>query len=288
MLLALRPHDHRLTEGLPAGPLKKIHCGRTEQERRLLLALPWWIALSIDATIHMNTHRASAAAPRPKGAAIEPTWWRKETHEATDLEPWRQAPALLIHLQKLAAVFTFLELEVEERLDDQATVTRKWPLTVERRWDGADPSIFRDYKFDDNIARDDVWDQEVFNSIWRRASVDRGSAFPNLLFFLVYAYLVEWENFENRPRPKFFSACARLPRWPCCRRRQVKQCTSCSTCRGSRHCHVSSQRRWPGCQAARTAKLSGLMSATLARATAIFCSRKKKRKKSLNIVTLPL
>ena len=27
-------------------------------------------------------------------------------------------------------------------------------------------------------------------------------------------YLVERENFENRPRPKFFSACARLPRWP--------------------------------------------------------------------------
>ena len=33
-----------------------------------------------------------------------------------------------------------------------------------------------------------------------------------LLFFLVYAYLVERENFENRPRPKFFSARARLPR----------------------------------------------------------------------------
>ena len=60
-----------------------------------------------------------------------------------------------------------------------------------------------------------MWDQEVFNSIWRRGSVDRGSAFPNLLFFLVYANLVERENFENRPRPKFFSACARLPRWPC-------------------------------------------------------------------------
>ena len=50
-------------------------------------------------------------------------------------------------------------------------------MTVERRWDGAEPSIFRDYKFDDNDARDDVWDQEVVNSIWRRASVDRGSAF---------------------------------------------------------------------------------------------------------------
>ena len=34
------------------------------------------------------------------------------------------------------------------------------------------------------------------------------------LFFLVYTYLVEWVNFENRPRPKFFSARARLPRWP--------------------------------------------------------------------------
>ena len=60
-----------------------------------------------------------------------------------------------------------------------------------------------------------MWDQEVVNSIWRRASVDRGSVFPNLLFFLVYAYLVKQENFENRPRPKFFSARARLPRWPC-------------------------------------------------------------------------
>ena len=47
---------------------------------------------------------------------------------------------------------------------------------------------------------------------------------------------------------------------------------------GSRLCHVSSQRRWPGCQAARTAKRSGLMSATLARAPAIFCSRKKSAK----------
>ena len=34
------------------------------------------------------------------------------------------------------------------------------------------------------------------------------------LFFLVYTYLVEWVKFENRPRPKFFSARARLPRWP--------------------------------------------------------------------------
>ena len=37
---------------------------------------------------------------------------------------------------------------------------------------------------------------------FRRGSVDRGSAFPNLLFFLVNANLVERENFENRPRPK--------------------------------------------------------------------------------------
>ena len=81
-------------------------------------------------------------------------------------------------------------------------------VTVERRWDGAEPSIFRDYKIDDNDAHDDVWDQEVVNSIWRRGSVDRGSAFPNLLFSLVYANLTERENFENRPRPKFFSACA--------------------------------------------------------------------------------
>ena len=90
-----------------------------------------------------------------------------------------------------------------------------WKVTVERHWDGAESSIFRDYKFDDSDASDDVWDQEVVNSIWRRGSVDRGSAFPNLLFFLVYAYLVKQENFENRPRPKFFSARARLPRWPC-------------------------------------------------------------------------
>ena len=33
-----------------------------------------------------------------------------------------------------------------------------------------------------------------------------------VLFFLVYANLVERENFENRPRNKIFSACARLPR----------------------------------------------------------------------------
>ena len=80
-------------------------------------------------------------------------------------------------------------------------------------------TIFRHYNFDDNDARDDVWDQEVVNSIWRRASVDRGSAFPNLHFFLVNAYLIEQENFENRPRPKFFStrACKAPPltvRWP--------------------------------------------------------------------------
>ena len=89
-----------------------------------------------------------------------------------------------------------------------------WKVTVERRWDGAESSIFRDYKFDDNDARDDVWDQEVVNSIWRRGSVDWGSAFPNLLFFLVHANLVERENFENRPLPKFSSSsalCKALP-----------------------------------------------------------------------------
>ena len=61
----------------------------------------------------------------------------------------------------------------------------------------------------------------------------------------------------------------------------VNMWSSATTARlvvGSRHCHVSSQRRWPGCEAAWTAKLSGLMSATLARATAIFCSRKKSAK----------
>ena len=41
-------------------------------------------------------------------------------------------------------------------------------VTVERRWDGAEPSIFRDYKLDDNDASDDVWDQEVDNTtrVW--------------------------------------------------------------------------------------------------------------------------
>ena len=43
----------------------------------------------------------------------------------SELEPRRQVPALLVQLQKLAAVVTFLELEVEERLDDQATVSSK-------------------------------------------------------------------------------------------------------------------------------------------------------------------
>ena len=43
MLLALR--SVRMTTDLPerlhaGGPPEKIHCGRTEQERRLLLALP--------------------------------------------------------------------------------------------------------------------------------------------------------------------------------------------------------------------------------------------------------
>ena len=131
----------------------------------------------------------------------------------SELEPWRQAPALPVHLQKLATVFTFRWTWSWRKAWRPGYSFKQ--VTVERRWDGAEPSIFRDYKLDDNDARDDVWDQEVFNSIWRRGSVDRGSAFPNLLFFLVYAYLVEWENFENRPRPKFFSACARLPRWPC-------------------------------------------------------------------------
>ena len=79
------PQTYLVTAG---GPPEKKHCGRTEQERRLLLALPWWynlkaIALSIDATIQMNTHRASAAAPRPKGAANE-TNLMKETKETHD------------------------------------------------------------------------------------------------------------------------------------------------------------------------------------------------------------
>ena len=129
------PQTYRGTAG---GPPEKIHCDRTEQERRLLFALPWWyqaIALSIDATIQMNTHRASAAAPRPKGAANEPTWWRKETHEAkiklrTRTVTASTSTSSLVHQQKLAAVFTFLELEVGERLDDQATVSSKWPLSV--------------------------------------------------------------------------------------------------------------------------------------------------------------
>ena len=195
----------RITTDLPGDFRQapwKIHCGRTEQERRLLLALPWWykaIALPIDATIQMNSHRASAAAPRPKGAENEPTRWRKETHDWT----------------RTVTASTSTSTEASSHFNVPLTWSwrKVWPtgysykqVTVERRWDGAEPSIFRDYKFDDNDARDDVWDQEVVNSIWRRGSIDRGSAFPDLLFFLVYAYLVEWENFENRPRPKFFSA----------------------------------------------------------------------------------
>ena len=31
----------------------------------------------------------------------------------SELEPRRQAPALLVHLQKLAAVFTFLDLKLK-------------------------------------------------------------------------------------------------------------------------------------------------------------------------------
>ena len=112
-------------------PHWKIHCGRTEQERRLLLALfhdDTRQSPSRSMRRSRWTHRASAAAPRPKGAANEPTWWRKETHEAKIKLRTRTVTAststssLVVHLQKLAAVFTFLELEVEESLDDQATV----------------------------------------------------------------------------------------------------------------------------------------------------------------------
>ena len=211
--IAQRPHDHRLTERLHAGgpPWKKyIVAGQNKRDDCFLLfhddtrQSP---SRSMRRSRWTCTHRASAAAPRPKGAANEPTWWRKETYEAkiklrTRTVTASTSTSSLVHQQKLAAVSLNLKLK--------KGLTTRLQFQASDRLDGAEPSIFRDYKLDDNDARDDVWDQEVFNSIWRRGSVDRGSAFPNLLFFLVCAYLVEWENFENRPRPKFFSARACL------------------------------------------------------------------------------
>ena len=57
-----------------------------------------------------------------------------------------------------------------------------------------------------------IWAAADFQNFLAQSWNTRG---PRKNFFLVYAYLVERENFENRPRPKFFSARARLPRWPC-------------------------------------------------------------------------
>ena len=225
MLLAQRPHDHR-QKWLTAGPLKKYIVARQNKRDDCFLLFHDDTRQSPCRSMRRSrrTHTVTGPALQLQDQKEQQTNQPDEGKRPmrpmrpklnSELEPWRQAPALLLHLQKLAAVFTFLELEVEERLIGYSYKQ----VTVERRWDGAEPSIFRDpYKFDDNDAHDDVLDQEVFNSIWswRRASVARGSAFPDLLFFLVCAYLIERENFENRPRPKFLCTRKAPPLTVCC------------------------------------------------------------------------
>ena len=142
MLLALR--SVRMTTDLPsdcmpAALLKKyIVAGQNKRDDCFLLFHDDTTRQSPSRSMRRSrwTHRASAAAPRPKGAANEPTWWRKETHEAkiklrTRTVTASTSTSSLVHQQKLADVFTFLELEVEERLDDQTTVSSKWPFNLE-------------------------------------------------------------------------------------------------------------------------------------------------------------
>ena len=156
-----RKQNHRSSSALGTGGNRKkslanTTCmspngthGRTEQERRLLLTLQWWykaIALSIDATIQMNTHRASAAAPRPKGAANEPTWWRKETHD------WGKIK-LRTRTVTASTSTSSTSTEASSRFHLPWTwswrkawrpgysYTEKWPLTVVEMAPGAESSI---------------------------------------------------------------------------------------------------------------------------------------------------
>ena len=129
-----RPQTYLVTAG---GPPEKIHGGRTDQERRLASCSSMMIQGNRpldrcdDPDEHTPGQRCSSKTKRSSNRN-QPGEGKRPMRPKlnSELEPWRQAPALQVHRQKLAAVFTFLELEVQERLDDQATVASKWPLRV--------------------------------------------------------------------------------------------------------------------------------------------------------------